>query len=124
MTATNLTIELDDRPGTLAELGSALGHAGVNLQGLCGSSVDGKAVYNLLVEDVEHARRAIESAGARVVAEREVLVVDIEDHPGAMGHLAGWIAAAGVNIDLLYVATATRLVIGADDLEAARRAIH
>ena len=55
--------------------------------------------------------------------QREVLVVQAEDRPGELGRLARRIADAGVNIELQYIATGTRIVIGADDLDKARAAL-
>lgn len=121
--ATNLTITLEDRPGILAELGEALGSAGVNIEGFCGYATGGRGTLHLLVEDAPGARSALEGAGIDVEDEREVLVLDIEDRPGALGVMARRVAGAGVSLDLGYLATNTRLVLGADDLEAVRRAV-
>jgi hypothetical protein len=121
--AKDLTIELEDRPGVLAELGEALGGAGVNIEGFCGYTSEGKGILHLLVDDAGAARAALEAAGMDVQGEREVLVVDIEDRPGALGVIARRISNGGVNLDLAYLATNTRLVLGAEDLEAVRNAV-
>jgi hypothetical protein len=121
--ATDLTVTLEDRPGTLADLGEATGNAGVNIEGICGFPSEGRGVIHLLVEDAAAARRALEEAGIQVSNEREVLVQEIEDRPGSVGEVARRIANAGVNVNLLYLATRTRLVIGADDPDAARAAL-
>jgi hypothetical protein len=52
-----------------------------------------------------------------------VIVHELADVPGSAGQCLRRIADAGANLELVYVATATRLVIGADDLEAARAAL-
>jgi hypothetical protein len=121
--ATDLTAILEDRPGTLADMGEALGNAGVNVDGMCGFPSEGKGVIHLLVEDAGAARAALEGAGIEVAGEREVLVVDIEDQPGAFGAFARKIANESVNFDLVYLATGTRLVVGTNDLEKARAAL-
>ena len=54
---------------------------------------------------------------------REVVVTDVEDRPGELGRLMRRVADAGVNVDLVYLATNTRLVVGAADLDAARSAL-
>lgn len=120
--ATDLTVYLEDRPGTLAQLGQALGAAGVNIEGICGVATDGRGLIHVLVEDAGAARAALEAAGIRTEQERDVLVWDVEDEPGVLGELTRRIADAGVNVDLIYLATATRVVIGADDLDRARAA--
>ena len=121
--AKDLTVILEDRPGTLADMGEALGKAGINIDGLCGFPCQGKGTIHILVEDAAVARRALEERGLEVRDEREVLILEVEDRPGAFGDVTRRIANAGVNIDLAYPATNNRLVIGADDLDKARAAV-
>jgi len=116
----DLTVILEDRPGTLADVGEALGKAGINIDGLCGFPCEGKGTLHILVEDAAAARRALEEIGLEVRGERQVLILELEDRPGAFGDVTRSIANAGVNIDLIYAATNTRLVIGADDLSKAQ----
>jgi len=121
--ATDLTVILRNVPGTIADAGDAAGRAGVNIDGVGGFECGGEGVMHVLVQDADAARRAFEGAGLEVRAEREVLVVDIDDRPGEMGRTMRRIADADVNVDLVYLATGTRLVIGAGDVEAARAAL-
>jgi hypothetical protein len=120
----DLTIILEDRPGSLAKLGEALGKAGVNIEGSCGITCEGLGVFHILVEDLAKARRAVKNAGFEVRAERSVLVLKIKDRPGELGKIARRIADAGVNLELMYLATKTRVVIGADNLKKARTAVE
>jgi len=119
----DLTVILEDRPGTLADVGEALGKAGINIDGLCGFPWEGKGVLHILVEDAAAARRALEEIGLEVHGERQVLILELEDRPGVFGDVTRSIANAGVNIDLVYLATNTRLVISVDDLDKARAAV-
>jgi hypothetical protein len=121
--ATDLSVTLEDRPGTLARLGQALGGAGVNIEGSCLTTGGGRGEAHLLVEDAGAARTAIEGAGLAVSREREVLVVEAPNHPGELGRVAKRLADAGVNIELAYVATGDRLVFGVDDEGKARGAV-
>lgn len=121
--AKDLTVILENRPGTLADFGEALGRAGINIDGICGFPCEGKGVIHVLVEDAAGARSALEEAGIEVTGEREVIVVEVEDRPGTLGYMARKFANAGVNVDLGYLASGTRLVIGADDLEKAQAAL-
>jgi len=121
--AKDLTVILENRPGTLAELGEALGKAGINIDGMCGFPCEGRGVLHVLVEDGAAARRALEEGGLQVTGEREVLVVEVEDRAGVIGEIARKIADAGVNFDLVYIASGNRVVIGADDLEKAQAAL-
>lgn len=116
----DITVELENRPGTLAELGETAGNAEVNLDGVCGFPCEGVGVLHVLVDDPATARDAFTGAGITVRDEREVLVADVTDRPGELGELTRRLADAGVNVDLIYLATNTRLVLGVDDLDAAR----
>ena len=116
----DVTVELENRPGTFADMGEAAAAAGVNLSGVCGFPCEGVGVLHVLVDDPEGAANAFESAGLTVRGQREVLVVSVENEPGALGSLARRFADVGVNVDLLYVAADHRLVLGVDDLEAGR----
>ena len=120
----DLTISLGDHPGSLAKVGEALGKAGVNIEGICGVTVQGKGVIHLLVGDAAKARRALEANHIDVAKETEVMVLPIEDRPGVLGNVARRLANAGVNLQLAYMATSARLVVGADDLGKVRAAIE
>jgi hypothetical protein len=122
--AKDLTVMLEDRPGALAELGEATGTAGVNIEGVCAVTEDGRGGIHILVEDVGAARQALQDAGLDVAEERDVLVVEVEDRPGTMGDVARRMADAGVNIELAYTTFGrVRLVLGVDDLDKARAAV-
>ena len=120
--AKDLAVSMEDRPGTLADLGETLGKAGINIEGLCGVPTGGKSVVHLLVEDVAAARSALEGAGMHVEGEQEVLLVGVQDRPGDLGRICRKIAQAGVNINLVY-GSMQGVVIGADDLDKARAAV-
>src|SRR6516164_4001733 len=101
---TNLTVVLRDEPGQLATLGGATGAAGVNIEGMCAFTGEGRGIIHLLIADdmVERAVVALENAGMSIADRREVLVVDVADTPGSLGELARELANAAVNIELLY----------------------
>jgi hypothetical protein len=120
---TDLQIELQDKPGTVASAAEALGKAGVNIEGFAGFEVGGKGIAHVLVEDASKARQALESSGARVTGEQQVIVLEIEDKPGSLGNITRKIAQAGVSMNAVYLATKTRVVIGAKDIDKARTAL-
>ena len=122
--STDLTLYLDDQPGELARIGDVLGKAGANIAGLCAlTSGGGQAEVHILVHDATTAFEALQGAGIRIAAEQEVLVLEIEDRPGALGEIARRLGEARVNLTLVYLATNTRLVLAADNLADAKAAI-
>lgn len=117
----DLTIELEDRPGALAEMGEALGRGGVSVEGGGAWVVNGVGVAHFLFADGAAARRALEAAGIRVLAERDVVVQRLrQDEPGQLGKLTRRMAEAGVNIEVLYSDHDHQLVLVVDDVAKGR----
>lgn len=121
----DFTLIPDDQPGVLARLGEAAGEAGINIEGISAFTGEGKGVVHLLVADPGDAQRALAAAGFDVRAARDVLVVDIEDRPGAMGEVCRRLADHDVNIQQAYIASGGpgggyRLVLAVDDIDKAR----
>ena len=121
--ATDLTVILEDRPGTMAKMGETLGRAGINIDGTCGFPCQGFGVAHILVQDAEAAQNVLEAAGFAVRNPREVLLLDVENRPGEGGKVGRKLADAGVNVDLVYITMSAQLVLGVDDLEKARAAL-
>ncbi|HSL67568.1 MAG TPA: ACT domain-containing protein [Actinomycetota bacterium] len=122
----DLTVSLEDRPGTLADLGEALGNAGVNIEGICGLGVEGRGIIHVLVEAAAGARKALEGAGIKVEGEADPIVAEVAgsaDKPGELGRMARAIANAGVNVQAMYLATHDRGVIVTTDNEKALKAL-
>jgi hypothetical protein len=117
----DLQILLPDRSGAIAEMGEALGRAGVSLEGGGAFSVAGGGLAHFLVDDVDRARRALADAGITVVADREIVAVRLnQEEPGQLGGLARRMAEAGINIEVLYSDHAHRLILVVDRPDAAR----
>ena len=121
--ATDLTVILENRPGTIADMGEALGKAGLNIEGSCGFPCEGAGIMHILVDDASAARKVLEESNFEVKDEREVLVVDVITRPGGLGEIARKIADAGVNLDLVYLTEKVQFVLGVDDLEKAKQAL-
>jgi len=117
----DLAIRLENRPGALAEMGEALGRAGVSVEGGGAWVVDGVGVAHFLFHDGTAARRALEDAGITVIAERDVVVQRLkQDEPGQLGKLTRRMADGGVNIEVLYSDHDHQMILVVDDLEAGR----
>ena len=113
----DLSIALENRPGALAEMGEALGRAGVSIEG--GGVFGG--VAHFLFADGAAARAALEEAGIRVLAVNEVLMPRLrQDVPGQLGAIARRMAEAGVNIEVQYSDHDRNLILVVDDLERGR----
>lgn len=119
----DLTVAIENRPGTLADAAQALGRAGVNIEGACGFPAGGEGILHVLVEDASSARRALEDAGLEVRDDRDVVVLNrLADQPGTLGEALRRIADAGVNVDLLYNGQDGSVVLSGGDVESLRQA--
>ncbi len=112
----DVEIVLDDRPGALADMGEALGRAGISVEGGGGWVIDGRAVMHFLFEDGPAARAALQGAGIATGKMRSVVSVRLrQDQPGQLGAVGRRMAEAGVNIDAVYSDHDHRLVLVVDD---------
>jgi hypothetical protein len=119
--ARDITVRLgEDRPGALAALVQALSRSGVNIDGI--AEVDG--MVHVLARDPSAARAALRAGGYTVDGELEVLIMPMSDRPGELSMVMQRLAEAGVNLRFVYLATGTRVVIGADDITRARAALE
>ncbi len=117
----DLTIRLGNRPGTLAEMGEALGSAGVSVEGGGAFVIDNQGIAHFLFEDTVAARTDLEEKGIEVLAEREVLVQRLDqDQPGQLGKISRMMAEAGVNIEVIYSDHHNQLILVVDDFEKGR----
>ncbi|MBV9192746.1 MAG: ACT domain-containing protein [Solirubrobacterales bacterium] len=121
--AFDLVIEIDNAPGALARVAAAVSDAGVNLAAAVCVGAGERVELHILVPHARAARHLLAISHLAVTREREVAVVDVEDRPGVLADLTRKIARAGVDLDLVYVATRNRIVFGAADLGTLQAAL-
>ncbi len=113
--AADLAVTLDnDRPGALAKVLGCVSAAGINIDGY--SEMNG--IVHVLATDVRATRECLHQAGFRELQKQEVVVVPVEDEPGAAAGVFQRIANAHINVRYTYLATGNRLVIAVADPQA------
>jgi hypothetical protein len=122
--AVDLTIDVENTPGALARVATAISDAGVNIAAATFVGPGDRAEIHILVPHAEAAKHALAISHVAVTGERQVVVVDVEDRPGVLADLTRKVGQAGVNLDLVYVATRNRIVFGAEDLAGLRAALE
>ena len=122
--AYDLVIDIENTPGALARVAAAISDAGVNIAAATCIGTGRQAELHVLVPHPEAAKHSLAISHLAVTREREVVVVDVEDRPGVLADLTRRIARAGVDLDLVYVATRNRVVFGSADLPALRAALE
>ena len=121
--AVDLVIDIENTPGALARVAAAISDAGVNIAAATCIGTGEHAELHILVPHAGAAKHSLAISHLAVTREREVVVVDVEDRPGVLADLTRKIARAGVDLDLVYVATRNRVVFGSADLAGLRAAL-
>jgi hypothetical protein len=120
-----ISVRVENRPGTVAQVAKVLGDAKVNILAFLTTTSDSEGAVHAVVDNVKNAKKALDSAGLSYT-ENDVLYIELKNTPGALAHFAGKLAAKDVNITSGY-ATATKssrkvsLVFAVSDLEKASR---
>jgi hypothetical protein len=118
--AADLAVTLpEDRPGMLAKAIGCVSGAGINIEGY----TEMNGVVHVLTTDLPATRRVLGESGFRIVQEQQIVLVPVEDKPGAAARVFQQIADAHVNVRYSYLATRNRLVIASDNHEAVLRAV-
>lgn len=104
----------EDRPGMLARAIGAVSGAGINIDGY----TEMNGIVHVLTTNLPAARCVLDDAGFRIVQEQQVVLVTVEDEPGAAAGVFQRIAEAHVNVRYSYLATRNRLVISSDNPQA------
>ena len=122
--ASDLVIELENKPGALARVATAISDAGVNIAAATCMGTGRTAELHILVPHSEPVYRALANTqGPAVTREREVVVVQAQDRPGELAELATKVSKAGINLDMVYVATNSRVVLGSEDTDALKEVL-
>ncbi len=101
MTLHQISIFLQNRPGMLAGIFSALGAAGINIRAMSLADTTDFGILRLIVSDVENGRRVLQENGF-TIRTTEVMAVEVPDRPGALARVLGWIQKAGINVEYMY----------------------
>ena len=98
-----VTAYLENKPGRLAKICSALAHERVNVQALTVMDRNDRSVLRLVTDDLEPTRKVLTSLGTECEV-TDVLSVEIDNRPGALARVLEALAAENINIEYAYVA--------------------
>ncbi|HSB18653.1 MAG TPA: ACT domain-containing protein [Anaeromyxobacteraceae bacterium] len=123
--ATELKIRVDDRPGILGEIATALGAKKVNLRAVNAWVEGSQGILRLVVDKPAAAKKALAAKGYSA-EERDVLELTLADKPGELGRVAQKLGEAGINIQYVFVGSAAArkvsVFMGVPDVKAAMAA--
>ncbi len=126
--AKQLTVWVEDRPGMLGEVGSALGAKKANLLAFMATAEGDRGAIRMVVDKPAVARKVFAERGWETT-EEEVLEVTLADTPGSLGRTAQKLGEAGVNIQYAYVGSAgsarrVNAYFAVSDLKVALKAVR
>jgi hypothetical protein len=96
-----IVVSIENAPGRLLEVTSALGDAGINLRALNLVDTGAFGQLRLLVSDVAKARRILMKMQIPAYV-NEVVAAEIEDKPGSLADLLQPLADAKVSVVFMY----------------------
>src|SRR5262249_30805941 len=97
-TAKQVSVFLENKPGRLANVLSALEREKVNVTGMTVMDSHEHSVLRLVTSDPVKTVQVMKSLGTPF-AETEVLLVELKNHPGALAHMCEQLAGDHINID-------------------------
>jgi hypothetical protein len=106
-TAKQISVFLENKPGRLAGVLSALAQEKVNVIALTVMDSHEHNVLRMVTEDFDKTRQALKSHGTPF-AESEVLMVEVRHQAGALAHVCEVLAAEHINIDYAYCSAGGR----------------
>jgi len=119
-TVTQLALFVENRAGRLSEVCGVLGKAGINILGFSIADTAEYGIFRLIVADAEKAGQLLREAHF-TVARRDVLCVDIPHRPGGLAEVLGLLSRQGINVEYMYVAARTLIILNVESLEQAGR---
>ncbi len=99
-----IAIFMENKPGHLRTICSAIAEAGVNIRTLSLADTQQYGILRLLTDNAAKAREVLTGAGF-VVNTTEVLAVEVDDKPGGLLNILDIIGENGINIEYMYAFT-------------------
>ncbi len=101
MTVNQLSVFIENRPGSLAAFASLLRENNIDLRALSIADVEDYGILRVIVSDIHKASLALKDANY-VFKITPVLAVPLQDEPGSLADALDVLGQAGINIEYLY----------------------
>ena len=119
-TVLDYSFNVENHPGALASLAELIAAEGINLDGCFGAASADKGVVHIHTNNPQATSQLLNGAGIKFET-RELFELDVQDKPGELAKLARSLADAKVNITLFYITMKPSLVLGVDNVSAAKQ---
>ena len=101
MTARQISVFIENKPGMMVKITDALGNSGVDIRAMSLADTQDFGILRLIVDDTDKARKALGEVGC-VTSVTDVIVAELPDVPGAMTSTVRILAENGINIEYIY----------------------
>jgi hypothetical protein len=101
MSVTQISVVLENVPGMLLEVSERLGAEGINIRAISVADTSENSTVRFVSDDPRKTANVLRSHGY-TVREREVLAVEVPDHPGGLQAILKPLKASGINVHYLY----------------------
>jgi hypothetical protein len=103
--AKEISVSVVNKIGVLADISKLVTEHGVNIEAVAGYGLGKEAKIMLVCDDNLRALDALKKAGYNSIAENEVIVISLENKPGALKLITQELAAGGIDIKQIYGTT-------------------
>ena len=101
MPITQISVPLENRPGTLHTLCDHLEKEEINIKAFMASSIQKPPQVHLIVNDPQKAKNVLMSHGFDVTT-KEVIAVAAPDHPGGLNAVLRPLLEVNINVETIY----------------------
>lgn len=127
MKVKQLSVFLENKAGTMAELSHLLADKGINLRALCVADTQDFGIVRLITTEPEQAALEVREAGY-ICTITEVLAVAVDDTAGGMNGILVALADANLSIEYTYASLSPKagkafLIVRVKDNDAAEAAL-
>jgi len=97
-----VVVVAENKIGLLNKISKLVADHAINIEGVAGYAADNQAKIMLVTSDATRAVEALSGAGFKSVKESEVIILELENKPGALRSVTDRLAAQNVDIKYLY----------------------
>ena len=101
MKVEQISVFLENKPGTLEHATRVLKETNINIRTLSMAETADFGILRLIVNDVEKANNALKESGFRV-SKTPVVAVEVPDKPGGLHSIMEVVSKEGINVEYLY----------------------
>ncbi|SIO65598.1 Uncharacterized conserved protein, contains tandem ACT domains [Singulisphaera sp. GP187] len=101
-----VTAYLENKPGRLAKICSALAHEKLDIKALSVMDKSERSVFRFVTSDLDPTKKVLTSLGVEFTS-ADVLAVPMDNQPGALARILERLAEEHINVEYAYASSST-----------------